>query len=80
VLHVTRYFFHLRDGEDIPDLHGHELPDDVAARKEAMAASLALVAEIGERFFQGAPWQMNVVDEQGRAIVSLTLSGTISRP
>jgi hypothetical protein len=42
---MARYFFHLFNHVDAPDLEGRELPDDAAARDTAIADARALAAE-----------------------------------
>lgn len=77
---MPRYYFHIKDGEDIPDTEGTELPNDEAARTEAVAASAEAIAGLGERFWNGSEWQMNVVDEGGREVVTLAFHGQMSTP
>jgi hypothetical protein len=70
-----RYFFHVHDGTYLADLEGTELPDDGAARREAMAASVGLLRDLGERVWTGKVWQMKVEDENGREVFSLIFKG-----
>jgi hypothetical protein len=42
---MGRYFFHLFNDLDVPDLEGRELPDDAAARAAAIAEAREMVAE-----------------------------------
>lgn len=74
---MPRYFFHIADGHYIPDHVGMVLPDDEAARREAMTASTAIVADLGVRFWKSPEWIVTVVDDVGRQVVRLKLSGTI---
>lgn len=74
------YFFHIRDGKDLPDEVGTVLPDDEAARSEAVRASIGLIYELGEVFWRSGEWSMNVVDEIGRHVVRLTFRGEMAPP
>ena len=43
---MTRYFFHIRNGEDLlEDDEGIDLPSLAAARKEAVLSARELIAE-----------------------------------
>lgn len=75
-----RYFFHVRDGQNIPDLEGTDLPDDDAAKSEAIAASAEMMGELGRHFWEGGSWEMQVVDEAGREVVTLYFRGEIRTP
>lgn len=70
-----RYFFNVHDGTGLDDLEGTELPDDAVARKEAMAAGAELLKGMGEKLWTGTVWQMQVVDETGREVLSLVFHG-----
>lgn len=71
---MPRYYFHVIDGRDIPDDHGTELPDDVAAKAEARSAAGDLIRDIGPTLWDHDTWQMNVVDEIGRRVLTLNCS------
>ena len=46
---MARYFFHLFNNVDAPDLEGRELPDDAAARDAAVADARGLAAiDVGQ--------------------------------
>ena len=42
---MGRYFFHLFNDLDVPDLEGRELPDDDAARAAAIAEAREMITE-----------------------------------
>jgi hypothetical protein len=42
---MGRYFFHLFNDLDVPDLEGRELPDDDAAREVAVTEAREMIAE-----------------------------------
>lgn len=72
---MPRYFFHIRDGEFMPDEVGTELNDDHAARVQAVRACAEAIRDLGERFWNGEDWHMSVVDDTGREICKLDFSG-----
>lgn len=77
---MPRYFFNVVDGDDIPDYTGTVLPNEEAARLEAMISSTAIIADLGVRFWGSTNWQMRVVDEGGTPVVTLVFSGTVVEP
>ena len=42
---MPRYFFHLRNSEDVPDEEGMELPDGAAAEAEALRSVRAMASQ-----------------------------------
>lgn len=73
---MPRYFFHVCDGEDYPDLHGTELPDVNAARKEAVRFGGALLSDHGEKFWNSGEWTMRVTNEDDLTLFQLTFFST----
>lgn len=71
---MPRYYFHVIDGRNIPDDHGTELPNDVAAIAEARAAAGELIRDFGPSLWDHDSWQMNVVDHLGTVLLSLKLA------
>ncbi|MDQ0558665.1 hypothetical protein QO004_000440 [Rhizobium mesoamericanum] len=69
---MTRYFFHIRDGDDlVEDTDGVELPDHASAREEAVRAAREMLAEkllLGERI-DGELFE--VTDESGRVVETI---------
>jgi hypothetical protein len=72
-----RYFFHVHDGTYLADIEGTELPDDDAARREAMAAGVDFLKDMGEKVWSGNVWQMRVEDETGKDVFSLVFKGEV---
>ena len=64
---MPRYFFHLEDGERIADKRGHNLADDIAARREAEAIATAL------RRARGRVWRVIVTNEAGHDVTEIPL-------
>ncbi|CCM75127.1 DUF6894 family protein [Rhizobium mesoamericanum] len=69
---MTRYFFHVRDGDDlVEDTEGVELWDSTSAREEAIRAAREMLAEkllSGERV-DGELFE--VTDESGRVVETI---------
>ena len=76
---MPRYYFHVRDGRDLPDTEGSELPDLHAVRLEALRASGEMLRgnKGAAEFWSGDDWTMTVVDEDGRSVLTLRFSGTL---
>ena len=69
---MPRYFFHVDNGEFIPDPSGTELPDIQAARVEAVQAAGEMINEKGQSFWEHmTPWVMNVTDSNKRLLFTL---------
>ena len=60
---MPRYVFHVFDGKDLPDGEGVELPDDFAARTEAIRAARSQ----RPKFWDGEDWMMRVDRAGGRS-------------
>ncbi|RWP11009.1 hypothetical protein [Mesorhizobium sp.] len=77
---MPRYFFNVSDGAYFPDKEGSELPDDAAARTEALAASgemLKSVVRNSANFWNGEEWLMEVVHESGTTVATIRFSASI---
>jgi hypothetical protein len=68
------YFFHVFDGEDLPDLEGTELPDDDAAKSEAIVAAGGMLKDLGGDFWSGEDWTMRVDRAAGGTVCELRFS------
>ena len=83
-----RYFFHVRDGQYVPDEDGIELPSLDAAKRQAAEFAGKLLADNAEQFWGGDDWFVEVTDADGlmlfkllfAAILSPVLSGTLAGP
>jgi hypothetical protein len=73
---MPRFFFHVRDGSDFPDLQGTVLEDLVAARREAVRFSGALLNDKPDIFWQSGEWTMRVTDEADLTLFQLTFFAT----
>ena len=63
---MPRYFFHLEDGERIADKRGHDLPDDIAARREGERIAVALRRRRRRRI-----WRVIVTNEGGNELTQI---------
>jgi hypothetical protein len=74
---MPRYFLHVSDGtKTILDFEGDELADDEAARELALA-TLSDIQRLPHSY-DPAAWKkriLEVVDESGRAVLSLSFFG-----
>lgn len=71
---MPRYFFHVFDGEDLPDKLGTELADDDAAKSEAIITAGTILKDLGSRFWQGEDWMMRVDRATGGTVCELRFS------
>jgi hypothetical protein len=58
---MPRYYFHLENGERVPDRVGQELPDDTAALRLAVGVAAALRR-------RGRTWRVVVTNEWGHEV------------
>jgi hypothetical protein len=78
---MARYFFHVRDGREIRDDVGTELPDLASVRAEAIQSSGEMLRDIkgDAEFWSGHDWMMNVTDDAGEPVLTLRFSGVRHR-
>ncbi len=62
---MPRYFFHVRDGHDMLDKEGRELPDLQAARAAAAEVTGGLLMDHPETYGAGTKWHVELADETG---------------
>jgi hypothetical protein len=72
---VTRYFFDLRDGDELsPDDEGTELDGVEGARAEMIAAFPAIAAQRIRNDGDRAEFEMTVRDDAGHQVMKASLS------
>lgn len=71
---MPRYFFHLFDGREMPDGTGTELVGPAEARRQAVATVGQVLRDIGDEFWSGHEWRMQVTDEGGQELFVLRFS------
>ena len=60
---MPRYFFHVHDGQNIPDNEGVRLENWEAAQRQAIRCAGELIADRSSKFKLGESWSMEVTDE-----------------
>jgi hypothetical protein len=60
----------------MPDREGYELPDLAAAKVAAVQTACAIVSQNAAEFLDQGEWQMDVSDEKGLSLFSVTLFTT----
>ncbi len=68
---MPRFYFHVHDGRDVPDPYGVELPDQEAARREAIRAAGEMLRDWSGKLPIGSEWRMNVTDGAGHPVLTL---------
>ncbi len=77
---MPRYFLHVREAGDlVEDPDGVDFPDVAAARMEAVAAAREIMAEHIRKGLDVSSWSFEVVDEDGRLIMSVPFSEAVQR-
>jgi hypothetical protein len=75
---MARYFFNVTDGEYIADDVGIEFASLDLAKAEAVELATRLLRDNATRFWQGVDWMIEVTDETGLILFSLTFMATES--
>ena len=71
---VPRYFFHLDDHPDLPDLEGTVVPDLATARAEALHYAGEIIAYAEPKLVMGTePFRVRVTDEHGTEVIVLEI-------
>lgn len=68
---MPRYFFHLRDGSDLPDEVGTELTDLASAQERATRLGAEMLMSQAESFWNDGEWNLRVSDETGLVLFNL---------
>lgn len=71
---MPRYYFHVHDGKDFPDLQGTVLPSVDAAKSEAVRFMADLLAHNPDGFWSGGEWTMHVTDARDVELFELKFS------
>ena len=71
---MPRYFFHVHDGNAVPDDDGVELSGAEEARAQAVLAAGEALRDTAQRFWRHPEWSMHVVDESGETVCRLRFS------
>ncbi len=76
---MPRYFFHVNDGVDRPDLVGTEFPSLDEVRSEAVVACGEMLRGLDGKFWDSRGWELVVTDSQGDVLCILTVVGQTAR-
>jgi hypothetical protein len=68
------YFFHVHDGEEMPDEEGIVLAGPAEARVQVITAAGEMLKENGRSVWTGTEWLMRVTDEANRPVFTLRFS------
>jgi hypothetical protein len=71
---MSRFFFHVYDDLDVPDLEGLDLPDAEAARREAIRNARALACEQISKGHLHLAHRIDIEDEAGEVVASVTFA------
>ena len=75
---MSRYHFNVHDGQKILDPEGTELPDLAAAQKGAVKLAGQLLTEYATALWAGEEWMLEVTDDTGLVLFSITVMATLS--
>jgi hypothetical protein len=73
---VPIYHFNVRDGSNIPDPDGTELPNLKAARVEAVKLAGRLLLDEPDTFWEGSDWHVEVTNDRGLILFRLDFMAT----
>ena len=73
---MARYHFNLSDGEFPADTQGVELHSLDLARQEALKRAGSLLSDAPDTFWSDPEWRLDVSDEAGMILFSLTIYGS----
>ena len=78
---MKRYFFNIRDGSAIIlDEEGCHLPDDDAAKREALHCARDMLADAIRAGRSRVPEALLIADELGRAVAVVPLVAALPEP
>jgi hypothetical protein len=75
---MPRFYFDFHDGEVLRDEIGTDLPSLDSARIRSVALSAVVLRDQAKRFWQGDEWRLDVRNESGLVLFTLTFMATVS--
>ncbi len=72
------YHFDVHDGVCLPEPTAHLLLDLATAKREAIGLSGHMIRELGDEFWKGNEWRLEVTDEHGLVLFALTFFATLA--
>jgi len=77
---MPRYFFHIKDGKDIRDEDGADLPDMESVRRCAVKTAGDMLSHgAGAELWSGHEWRMIVTNEAGQEVLVLRFAAEQKR-
>ena len=74
---MPRYYFNVYDDVIANDIEGVELPNEAAARLQALLGARDLIAEqVRHGYFMRSHW-IDVVDDQGAVLFAITFGDAV---
>ncbi|MBE7198184.1 MAG: hypothetical protein INR70_10330 [Parafilimonas terrae] len=73
------FYFHIFDGRDVLDSDGLELPDETAARIEAVRLAGLALHDDAPRVVERRRWTLDVTDGQGSLLYHVAVQATDRR-
>jgi Domain of unknown function (DUF6894) len=70
---MARYFFHVSNGQHLPDGNGMMFPGVSEARQEAMRTASDLLRGDGEDIWNSPDWTMCVTTEAGSPVFTIRI-------
>lgn len=75
---MARFYFHLRDGDElVKDPEGSDLPDVDAAKREALLAARDILSDAIKAGKSKVPEAFVIADEAGRAVETIPLAAIL---
>lgn len=71
---MPRFHFHVHDERDFLDPDGIELPDEAAARIEAVRLAGGILRDEASHVVRAGAWNLEVTDAAGRRIYRIDLT------
>ena len=73
---MPRFRFQLHDGRSLPDTEGTVLPNLEDAQLEAVRRAGTILSRHSREFWQDHEWALDVTDDAGLVLFTLTVSAT----
>ncbi|HWT12628.1 MAG TPA: hypothetical protein VN231_07735 [Allosphingosinicella sp.] len=73
----VRYYFNIFDDVSVVDEEGQELPDEAAARREAVRGGRELMCDQVRQGRLNLSHRIEVADEQGRVVLTLPFGALV---
>lgn len=68
---MAQYYFHMRNGHELRDPEGHNLPDLDAVRETAIAGARDILSEDIKRGELHLDWRFDITDAEGQTVMTV---------